>query len=146
MKEWLATFCLIVINPGFALNLFFFPIWNLRVVIHQNISSFHIHFWNPIWTYFGPAEEALTFRIAAVIVLCFVLVARKVLMTHQCFGYCRTVLAQHQDHLSNISSPCLHWGEWQSGLVGSWCPDKVSPPTESGFLCCLSLCESSQSL
>ena len=34
------------------------------------------------------AEMELIFPIAALIVLCSVLVARKVLITHQCFGYC----------------------------------------------------------
>ena len=34
------------------------------------------------------AGMELTFPIAALIVLCFVFVARKVLITHQCFGYC----------------------------------------------------------
>jgi len=36
----------------------------------------------------GLAEMELIFPIAALIVLCFVLVARKVLITYQCFGYC----------------------------------------------------------
>jgi len=36
----------------------------------------------------GLAEMELVFPIATVIVLCFVLVARKVLITLQCFGYC----------------------------------------------------------
>ena len=44
----------------------------------------------------------LILPIAALIVLCSVLVARKVLITHQCFGYCWAVLAQHQGCLSNI--------------------------------------------
>ena len=30
----------------------------------------------------------LIFPIAALIVLCFVLAARRVLITHQCFNYC----------------------------------------------------------
>ena len=36
----------------------------------------------------GLAGMELPFPIAALIVLCFVLVARKVLIAHQCFGYC----------------------------------------------------------
>ena len=36
----------------------------------------------------GLAEMELIFPIAALIMLCSVLVARKVLITHQCFGYC----------------------------------------------------------
>ena len=36
----------------------------------------------------GLAGMELIFPIAALIVLCSVLVARKVLITHQCFGYC----------------------------------------------------------
>ena len=36
----------------------------------------------------GLAGMELTFPIAALIVLCFVFVARTVLITHQCFGYC----------------------------------------------------------
>ena len=35
----------------------------------------------------GLAEMELIFPLAALIVLCFVLVARKVLITHRCFGY-----------------------------------------------------------
>ena len=49
------------------------------------------------------AEMELIFPIADLIVLCFVLVARKVLMTHQCFGYCWAVLPQHQGCLANIA-------------------------------------------
>ena len=37
-------------------------------------------------TVLGLAEMELIFPIAALIVLCFVLVARKVLITHWCFG------------------------------------------------------------
>jgi len=36
----------------------------------------------------GLAEMELVFPTAALIVLCFVLVARNILITHQCFGYC----------------------------------------------------------
>lgn len=36
----------------------------------------------------GLAGMELTFPIAALIVLCFVFVARTVLITHQCSGYC----------------------------------------------------------
>ena len=36
----------------------------------------------------GLAEMELVFTIAALIVLCFALVARKVLITYQCVGYC----------------------------------------------------------
>ena len=36
----------------------------------------------------GLAGKELTFPIVALIVLCFLLVARKVLITHRCFGYC----------------------------------------------------------
>ena len=37
--------------------------------------------------------------------MCFVLVAKKVLITPQCFGYCWAVLTQHQGRLSNIPLP-----------------------------------------
>lgn len=36
----------------------------------------------------GLAEMKVILPLAAPIELCFVLVARKVLITHQCFGYC----------------------------------------------------------
>lgn len=45
----------------------------------------------------------LTFCIEALILLCSVLVARKVLITYQCLGYCWAVFAQHQGCLSNIA-------------------------------------------
>ena len=48
------------------------------------------------------AEMELIFPIAALIVLCSVLVARTVLITHQCFGCYGAVLTQHQGCLSNI--------------------------------------------
>ena len=50
----------------------------------------------------GLAEMELIFPIAALTVLCFVLVARKMLLTHQCLGCCWAVLAQQQGCLSNI--------------------------------------------
>ena len=36
----------------------------------------------------GLAWTESTFPIAALVVLCFVFVARTVLITYQCFGYC----------------------------------------------------------
>jgi len=51
----------------------------------------------------GVAEMELIFPIAALIVLCFVMVLWKALITHHCFGYCWVVLAQHKDCLSNIT-------------------------------------------
>lgn len=50
---------------------------------------------------FGLAGMDLTFPTAAFTALCFVFVARTVLMTHQFIGNCWAVLAQHQGCLSN---------------------------------------------
>ena len=50
------------------------------VIIHDILSD--------QLTVLGLAEMELVFPTAALIVLCFVLVPRKVLITHQCFGYC----------------------------------------------------------
>ena len=54
------------------------------------------------WLYYGCMEMELILPVAALIELCSALVARKVSVTHQCFGCCRAVLAQHQGCLSNI--------------------------------------------
>jgi len=43
----------------------------------------------------------LTFPIAALIVLCFVFVARMVLITCQCCGHCWAVFLQHEGCLFN---------------------------------------------
>lgn len=53
----------------------------------------------------GLAEMELIFHIAALTVLCLVLVARKMLITRQGFSYRWEVLAQHQQYLSNILPP-----------------------------------------
>ena len=58
----------------------------------------------------GLAEMELIFPIAALIALCFVVVARKVLITHQFL-----VSTQHQGCLSNIPPSPVGWG-W----AGSW--------------------------
>jgi len=58
----------------------------------------------------GLAEMELIFPIAALVVLCLVLVDRRVWITHQGFGYCQAVLAQYQDCLSNIPPSPLGWG------------------------------------
>lgn len=42
--------------------------------------------------------------------LCFALLARNELITHQCFGCWRAVLAQPQGCLSNISTPICQYG------------------------------------
>lgn len=47
-----------------------------------------------------------TFHTAAFVVLCIVLIARTVLVSHQCFGYCCAVLAQHEGSISS-SAPLL---------------------------------------
>lgn len=47
-----------------------------------------------------------TFHTAAFVVLCIVLTARTVLVSHQCFGYCCAVLAQHEGSISS-SAPLL---------------------------------------
>jgi len=63
----------------------------------------------------------LTFPIAALIVLCFVFVAGNVLITHQCSGYCRAVLTQHQGRLSTLPHQKPIGWEWARGWRGrSW--------------------------
>jgi len=49
-------------------------------------------------------DEVYKVFIAAPVVLCFAFEAKTVLVAHQCFGYCRIVLAQCQGFLSVFSS------------------------------------------
>lgn len=49
----------------------------------------------------------LVFSTAALTVLIFALVAGKVLVTQQCFGYSWAVQAQHQPRLSAFPPPCI---------------------------------------
>ena len=65
----------------------------------------------------GLAETELILPIAALVVLCFVLVARKALITHQCFGYCRAVLAQHKA-VSPTLPPAPTGGLWVGKILG----------------------------
>ena len=51
----------------------------------------------------GLAGMEFVFPIAALTVLCFVMVAGRTLIIHQCFGYCWAVLTQHQGCLSNAT-------------------------------------------
>lgn len=54
----------------------------------------------------GLADMELTFFIADHTVLSLRFVAKTtVLVTHQCFGYCSTMLAQHKGFLFSHSSP-----------------------------------------
>jgi len=53
-------------------------------------------------TVLGLAGMELTFPSAALIVQCWFFVARKVLLIHQCFGYCWAVFTGHQGYLSNL--------------------------------------------
>jgi len=76
----------------------------------------------------GMAEMGLIFPIADLIALCFILVARKVLIIHQCFGYCWAVLAQHQGCLSNIPPSLVGWG-WARTL-GDTQPGKLTQTDE----------------
>lgn len=58
----------------------------------------------------GLAEMQLIFHTEALTALYFALVARSRLITHQCFGYCRAVLAQPQLCHSNIPNPVCQDG------------------------------------
>ena len=56
------------------------------------------------------AGMELTFSIAATMVPCFASVAKTVLITCQCFGYCWTALAQHQGFLPPPCPPLCGLG------------------------------------
>lgn len=64
------------------------------------------------WTAFS--QSTLT-------VLCFLFVTKKVLITHQHFGFCWAVLAQNQRCLSNILAPIS-----RLGVARSW--EQTQPP------------------
>ena len=63
--------------------------------------------------------------------LCFVLVARKVLITHQYFGYCWAVLAQHQGCLSNFPSSPVSWGWARSWEVTQ--PEELTQTDQTAY-------------
>lgn len=69
----------------------------------------------------GLAGMELAFFMAAYIVLRFRFVARKVLIIHQCFNYCWSVLVQHHSllHFSLCPSEQEIWEETQLGLTQS---------------------------
>jgi len=48
--------------------------------------------------------------MAVLTVLCLVLAARKVSITHRCFGYCWAAFTQHQGCLSNFPHSPAGWG------------------------------------
>jgi len=68
------------------------------------------------------AGMKLTSFTATHTVLHFAFLAKTALVTHQCFIYCRTVLAQCQGFLSNTPSLLRRVGyEWARGWRGhSW--------------------------
>lgn len=127
MKEWLATFCLIVANSGFVLTSFSSSseIWGLSYVrIYPGFTfTFEILSWHT-WSCWGGFNFPHSSSHSAV--LC--ILDRKVLMTHQCFGYGWAVFAQHQDHATLPASTYTEEESGTSGLMGSLCPDEVSPP------------------
>lgn len=60
----------------------------------------------------------VTFPITVLIVLCFAVVARRVLIIHQCFSYCGALLPQHEGCHSNHPhphSPVGGGGGWARG-------------------------------
>lgn len=59
----------------------------------------------------GLAGIKLPSFLAAHTVPCFVFVVKLVLITCQCFGFCRTILAQYQDFYS-FPLPCPKLGAW----------------------------------
>lgn len=60
--------------------------------------------WNKAWKSLGSGWYGINFPIAALVVLHFVFVARKVLMRHQSFGYC-WVLLSHIEAVSKSHTP-----------------------------------------
>lgn len=65
-----------------------------RAKNYLKCSSNHHIFYILIVLILGPAGTELTFFTAARVVLCFALVTQPVLVTHGCFGYWWTLLAQ----------------------------------------------------
>lgn len=73
-----------------------------------------------LWCYIGSGWDGVHFSTAALAVLCFGLVARMVLITHPCFGYCWAGPAEH--HLSTFL-PSRGWGwarSWEGHNQASW--------------------------
>ena len=74
--------------------------------------------WNCI-PVLGMHGVALTFITAVHMALCFAFVAKKLLITHQCFGYCWIMLPQHQGFHLLPPSPKESGWEWARHWEGT---------------------------